>query len=148
MAAINYTPIDELIKRYTEKKQIGLPREVEPFRISESTPLVETNEVQEVVEHTVGDDEVTDTIEVRKENIDVSEELEQTGVKAVTSTKFPSYQNVKLPISDDRVIVGLKSPLNTSLRWLATYALYLLWQAHLQLKVVHGKVVRVMQKRS
>lgn len=132
----NFTAIDDLIKK--QKIPTNPSKESEPIIAkSEDLPL------QEVVEHEITDEQVKPHLQTRHETIKLPPDLKKLGVSAPTTTGFPSYQNVKTPLSDDKVVTGLHAPITSSLRWLATLALYILQQAHLTLKVIHGKVVRV-----
>lgn len=134
----NYTPIDDLIKQ--SKNQISKPKEAEPFS-GKSEKIV----LKEVVEHEPHK-EVKPYIKIRKETAEIPPDLKKLGVSSLAAPKFSNYKNITLPISDDKVIQGLHAPIYSSLRWLATFALYLLQQAHLTLKVVHGRVVRVIKR--
>jgi tRNA threonylcarbamoyladenosine modification (KEOPS) complex Pcc1 subunit len=129
MSAKNYTPLDN---------PVSLPKEAEPV-------LQKEIEYQEAVEHEPSP-EVTPYVQKRAETIKLPPDLKKMGVQASSTSQTTSYQNVKIPISDDKVIIGMKAPINSSLRWLATLALYLLHQAHLSLKVVHGHAVRIFKK--
>ncbi len=134
----NFTPIDDIV----EKNQISYSssfKEAEPVFAKN-----EDNNMQEVVEHEP-EDEVKPFLGIRAETIELPPDLKKLGVQSSSSSsKFQSYTNIKLPISDDKVISGLHAPITSSLRWLATLAFYLLKKAHLSLKKVHGKVVRVV----
>ena len=44
-----------------------------------------------------------------------------------------------------KIVVGQKAPITWSIRWLAAFDLYILAQAHLGLKVVRGRVIRVLK---
>lgn len=57
-----------------------------------------------------------------------------------TTTALPQ---VILPISDQQVVVGLHTQVILSLRWLATWCIRRLKKAHIVLKTIHGKIVRV-----
>ncbi|MCX7997001.1 MAG: hypothetical protein N2691_04620 [Patescibacteria group bacterium] len=103
--------------------------------------------MQEAVEHEIHDAEVAQFIQSKRENIRLSPDLASHGLKAVTHTNFPAYQNVKIPISDDQVLEGIKQPISDSMRWLAEYAKFLLWQAHISIKKVRGKTIRIVQKK-
>ena len=129
--AKNFTPIDDLVN------QISLPKEVEPIG-------AEKFEIKEVVEHKA-EEEVRPFVSPRQETIELPPDLKKMGLQSTSSSQFSSYQNIKLPISDEKVVVGLHAPVTTSLRWLATLAVYLLARVHLGLKVVHGKVIRVLR---
>ena len=102
-------------------------------------------EYQEVIEHEPSQ-EVAPYIQKRAETIKLPPDLKKMGVQASSTSQTTGYQNVRIPISDDKVLVGMKAPITSSLRWLATFALYLLHQAHLSLKVIHGHAVRIFKK--
>jgi hypothetical protein len=135
----NYTPVDHLLKKHQEA--VSLHKEAEPF----APRQVENYQIQEVVEHEPPQ-EVKDHVDVRKETVKLSDDLKKMGIQAVDTTKFPSFQSIKLPISDEKVYNGLHAPVYSSLRWLATFALYLLQQSHVTLKQVHGKVIRIIKR--
>jgi len=136
----NYTPIDDLIKKNQQKDVASLPtKEAEPI------PKKKDIEFKELKEQEL-EEEVKPHLIKREETIKLSSDIQKLGLKPVPTTQFPQYQIVKLPISDDKIITGLHAPATSSLRWLATLALYLLQQAHLSLKVIHGKVVRVLKR--
>lgn len=140
----NFTPIDDLVKKYKQARPElagGFSKESEPIIAKqESVP----QQLQETVEHRP-EEELSTYVVPRAETIDIPPDLKQFGLQPATTTQFPSYQNVKLPLSDEKIVVGLHAPVTSSLRWLATLALYLLRQAHLGLKTIHGKVIRVIQ---
>ena len=139
MTQKNYTPIDDLIKKWPQNDIISLPsKEAEPI-------LKKEIEFKEAKEKEV-EEEVRPHIIKREETIKLPPDIEKLGLKPIPTTQFPQYQTVKLPISDEKIITGLSAPVSSSLRWLATLALYLLQQAHLSLKVIHGRVVRVLRR--
>lgn len=53
---------------------------------------------------------------------------------------------VQLPLSDDAVIRGLHAQVASSILWLASWCIRKLKKAHILLKIVHGKVVRVNEQ--
>lgn len=139
--ANNFTNIDDLIRKYQGSKiddneRISLPKEAEPIN--------KEFEVKEVVEHKV-EDEVRPFISPREDTIELPPDLKKLGLQETSSSQFSSYQNIKLPISDEKIVVGLHAPITSSIRWLATFAVYLLARVHLGLKVIHGKVIRVLR---
>ena len=98
-------------------------------------------------EHEVNDEEVKKFVDINKENLEIDPELKKAGVQVVNSqAQYPPHLSYPLPVSDEKVVAGLKSPINTSIRWLAELSVFLLRQAHIGLKKVHGKVVRVIRK--
>jgi hypothetical protein len=137
----NFTAIDDLVRKYKGSKiddgRVSLPKEAEPVS-------AEKFEIKEVIEHKV-EEEVRPFISPRQDTIELPPDLKQLGLQPATTTQFPAYQNIHLPITDEKVIVGLHAPITSSLRWLATLAVYLLARVHLGLKVVHGKVIRVFR---
>lgn len=58
----------------------------------------------------------------------------------VATTTLPP---VTLPISDKQVVTGLGGQITSALSWLAVWCVKKLKKAHLALKVVHGKIMRV-----
>lgn len=134
----NFTDISDLTK-----KQNTHP--ISPSKEGEPAKMNEFSQLQEVTEHEPQHEEVKQHVQVRAETIELPPDLKKMGLQPVNQTQFPTYQNVKLPISDDKVISGQKAPVTSSLRWLSTLALYMLKMAHIQLKTIHGKVVRVVK---
>ncbi len=128
----NYTPIPT---------SSGILKESEPI-----TTSPEIYEIREEEEHQI-DEEAKPYIGIKPQSIELPPDLQRLGIKSTppTLSNGQSYQSVKLPISDDKVLVGLRAPVSSSFRWLATLALYILRHAHLGLKVVHGKVIRVLR---
>jgi hypothetical protein len=75
------------------------------------------------------------------------EDLRKAGVKpSLGKIKIPESERLKFPISDEVLWNGLHSPVNTSLRWLSEYLLYVLKKFGLRLEKKNGKVVRVYGK--
>ncbi|MBI5127297.1 hypothetical protein HZA76_02465 [Candidatus Roizmanbacteria bacterium] len=132
----NFTAITELVEKH-KKSQVSLPKEAEPL-------AAEKFEIKEVVEHKV-EDEVRPYVSPRQDTIELPPDLKKMGLHATSSTQFSSYQNIKLPLSDEKIVVGMHAPVTSSIRWLAAFAIYLLARVHLGLKVVHGKVIRVLR---
>lgn len=140
----NYTDITYLIKKYKEEvaaeEYAPSSKEIEPAAASPE-PLL----IQRVVEHEP-QKEVSGYVQHRKENIEVPPDLVKMGVAAKQTTTFPAYENIKLPLSDEKIIIGLKQPISSSFRWISELAIYILKTMHLTLKRVHGKLVRVISK--
>ncbi len=130
----NFTAIDDLLKK---NKNVSLPKEAEPI-------TSEKFEIEEPVEDKV-EEEVRPFVSSRAETIELPPDLKALGLQAVPHSKFPKYKNIKLPLSDEKIVVGKKAPITSSIRWLAEFALFILAQAHLGLKVVHGRVIRVLK---
>jgi len=139
MVAKNFTPIDDLIKKY-RGISVGLTKEHEPTPIKNT----EVTGVQEIAEQKI-EEETRPYLQPRAETIELPPDLKKIGLQPASPTQFSRYQNIKLPISDEKIVVGLHAPIASSFRWLATLAVYVLQQAHLGLKTIHGKVVRVFR---
>jgi len=137
MTIQNYTAIDDVIKKNIPSP-ISLPKEIEPVPQQEI-------EIQEMVEHEP-EKEVAPYINKHAETIQLPPDLKKLGVQSSTTSQFSSYQNIKTPLADDKIISGMHAPISSSLRWLATLALYILKRAHLGLKIVHGHVVRFIRR--
>ena len=97
-----------------------------------------------MVEHKV-EEEVRPFVSPRSETIELPPDLKKLGLQQAGQSQFLNYKNIKLPLTDEKIAVGLHAPVTSSLRWLAEFAVYLLAQAHLGLKIIHGKVVRVLR---
>lgn len=139
MATKNYTPIDDLIKKWKSPMTGNYTKEAEPLPRRQ-----EVAHLQEAVEHEPSV-EVKPFVQPRQETIKLPTDLQMIGLQPVKTTQFPSYKNVKLPISDEKIVAGLHEPITSSKRWLSELAFYLLRQAHLTLRTVHGKVIRVIK---
>ncbi len=138
MSTKNYTTVDDLLDETKNKDKVSFPKEAEPI-------AAEKFEIKEVGENNL-EEEVRPFISPRSETIELPPDLKKLGLQAVSNSKFSGYKNIKLPLSDEKIMVGQKAPITSSIRWLATFALYILAQAHLGLKVVHGHVIRVLKK--
>lgn len=135
----NFTAIEDILKK--NKKAISAGSVTHSKEVE---PTADFSQIKEVVEHEP-EKEVEKFVTPRAETISLPPELKNLGLQAASTTKFPTYKNLKLPISDEKIVVGLRAPVTSSLRWLATFAAYLLAQAHLVLKTVHGRVIRVIR---
>lgn len=164
MAATNYTPIDNLLPQTTSisatppkpktlnlhvKKTTPAPIPSTPPPVTkESEPYAKSNEIiqfEEPLEKQLPED-LKPYVDVRKEKMEISEELKKIGLKEADPSLFKDIGDIKLPISDDKVMMGTHAPITSAFRWLATFALYLLRRSHLTLKTIHGRVVRVIKK--
>ncbi len=139
MTIKNYTPINHLIEK-VKKEEVASARP----QTKEAEPISKAPEIimEEVVEHRP-EKEVAPFVKPRAETIKLPPDLKKIGARVTSTTRFPAKKIIQLPISDDKILVGLHAPITSSLRWLATLALYILKKAHLSLKKIHGKVVRV-----
>lgn len=155
MTALNHTPLDtnKLIPPSFRPSPEAAPVRVEiPMPVTEAAPAAETAPQPEQQEQTVErvaelqPADVSQYVQEKKDDIEVPPELQKHGLKPVPSTQSVPYQNIQLPLSDEKVLEGLDKPVTSSYRWLAELAKFMLFQAHLQLKKVHGRVVRVIKR--
>lgn len=86
-------------------------------------------------------------VEIIKDTIELPPDVKKLGVTqtgpstpVIISNPLPQ---VTLPISDQTVVVGLHAQILSSLRWLAIWCIRRLKKAHIALKEIHGKIVRV-----
>ncbi len=136
----NYTPL--LIDKIKKRKSFvaGSSKEGEPVSLEQ--PGVEYS-AEDLPEKSAEKKETEVLIEERQEEIRIDEDLKKAGLRPIqTSIKFDT-QRLKFPISDEKIWEGLHAPVDTSLRWLAEFAVYILRKFNLKLKKVNGKVVRV-----
>ena len=116
----------------------GLQKEQEPFVNSE------TGTIEEVY----SDIELEPSLEAigvtkKSETIQLPSDVARMGVQAVGPTQPVVFTGViKLPLTDDQIIVGLHAQIISSLRWLAEWCLRQLKKAHIHLKSMGGKTVR------
>ncbi len=87
--------------------------------------------------------EVVEYIKKQEESIKVPEALKNIGVSAGVDEDIP-MGGPTLPISDKKIVIGLKQPINSSVRWLAELALFILKQAHYTVKVINGHIRRII----
>lgn len=82
---------------------------------------------------------------VRKETIEIPPAVRKLGVKPVgPATPVPTTPTVVLPLSDQQIVAA--GPVTAAISWLAAWCLRQLKKAHLVLKKVHGKIIRVVIK--
>lgn len=141
MVLKNFTPLNPgLINKKQANNYVSRPKETESAVKTE-----EKYDYNEVVEHEP-EEEIKSFVSPRAETISLPPDLKKLGLQPAGSSQFTTYQNVKLPISDDKVLVGIHQPITSSFRWLATLAIYILKRAHLALRTVGGKTVRIIKK--
>lgn len=105
---------------------------------------IQKKEAQKIVEHEIQDKEVQKYVQQRPQTPQVPPQLQKAGVQTIDRKKFPNYRKVELPIPDEEVVKGQKSPEDSSFRWLAEYCNYVLKKAHIKLKNVNGRLRRVL----
>jgi hypothetical protein len=81
------------------------------------------------------------------ETIELPPDVKQLGgtspVPPPITNNTKTVSNVVLPIPDQMVIKGLHENVTSAFKWLSVWCIKKLQKAHLALKVVHGKIIRV-----
>lgn len=81
------------------------------------------------------------------EEIELPPSVKQMGVtKVETEVNLPQVAPVSVPLADDQIVKSTGASVWASLTWLAQWCLRQLKKAHVKLKKVHGKIVRVVTK--
>lgn len=144
---MNYTPLDTVDDINDEmdfpKAFSGSHKETEPMG---KNLAVETIDAAQEQQPEKGIEDEQQYITEKKVELEISEDLRTIGLQTADPGKFPTIENVTLPVSDDKVIIWQKAPITSPRRWLSTLATYILSGAHLTLRVVHGHVVRVFRR--
>ena len=141
--AQNYTSIDGLVQKHNEMKY-GAGSISKEFDIP--TPSLEIDELEKPTEQKTSLGETNEYVTPHTETINLPPDLKKIGVKTEDEDQFKEAMNkVKLPISDDRIMEDLKASPSESRRWFATILLYILERAHLTLRKVGTKVVRIFK---
>ena len=143
MAVQNYTPIDELVKKHNEMKY-GSGSMSKEFDVPAST--VEANESGKETEQEIVSEDVEKYVIPKSDTIHLPPDLKKLGMTANDDSLFKAaLDKIKLPISDDKIMEDLQAPPSESKRWFATILLYILERAHMTLKKVGTKVVRIFK---
>lgn len=146
MTPLNYTDITLLVKKAQDvfdASTWGRHEAAEPFPTPKETPT--HIEVHEIVEHQP-DADVQEYVEQTASEVAIPADLQEIGVQSTHVVQYPHVKEIHVPLSDDKILGGLKKPLDSGLRWLAEFCKHLLWKAHIRLKVAHGKAERVFEK--
>jgi hypothetical protein len=80
------------------------------------------------------------------ENIELDPQLKKAGLQAIDISSLSPFQRIQLPLSDEKIMEGKQKSVTSSWRWLAEFAFFMLGQAHITLKKIHGKVIRVLKR--
>jgi len=144
MAMNNHTPINDIIKKYHEMRYAAHSPAKE-FDIP--APIIEKNQEELSPEVEPSLQEQTPYITPQPKSIKLPPELKKLGIQTPdTNEQFKSaLYKIKLPISDEKIMADLKASPAESKRWYATILLYALQMAHLSLRRVGSKVVRVFK---
>lgn len=142
MSSQNHTPIDELVKKHNEMKY-GVGSSSKEADLPGSS--IEIEQVEAPVEKQTTED-VETYVTPTDASIKLPPNLKKVGIKSVEDDLFKETLNkIKLPISDEKIMQDLQAPPSESKRWFATILLYILERAHLTLRRVGTKVVRIFK---
>lgn len=159
----NFTPIDFLLNQATSLQpnssissseqqspanpiSTGSVEKTEPIggRIIESKPIAE---IQEGAKNEQPQQSNTqDYIQVNSSIPTIPADVAAAGVEVSPSAQDVLQPVLELPLPDEKIPVALKKPVSSGIRWIAEICVYMLRKAHLQLKTIHGKVMRVAAK--
>lgn len=89
--------------------------------------------------------EVAKYIQKQDPTVELDEVLRQAGLTKGQDEELTVPDGPHLLLDDSQIVYGLKQPVNSSLRWLATLMLYLLEQSHYTIRTVKGQVQRVFK---
>jgi hypothetical protein len=85
-----------------------------------------------------------------KDTIELPPDVKKLGIthagSSVPVTATVTVPQVILPISDSQVVLGLHANVGNAISWLAAWCVKKLKKAHVTLKVIHGKIIRVRVK--
>ncbi|MBM3283955.1 hypothetical protein FJY90_06995 [Candidatus Gottesmanbacteria bacterium] len=136
---------------------------------STTTPSINTSSTAKSVPSISKEQEMAyaplETVQAVLHEIEIPEEVEKAGVKSIgetielppdvkklgvapagISTTLPStttLPQIVLPLSDQNVFIGLHAKVTSALRWLAIWCIRKLKKAHITLKLIHGKIIRI-----
>ena len=147
--SLNYTPLDS-IDEETIDEDDGLNPTAISSSHKESEPMgksltIEAGDAKQEEKTETNAEEVS-AQQSKEETMEISDDLKKIGLQVVDPVKFPTIDNVKLPISDENVMKWEKAPITSPRRWMSTLGIYILTRAHLALRIVHGHVVRVFRR--
>ena len=81
------------------------------------------------------------------ETIELPPDIKKLGVtpsgSSVPVSASQTLPKIVLPISDQQVVTGLHISITSALKWLSIWCIRKLQKAHIALKVIHGKIIRV-----
>jgi len=139
----NFTPITHLIPKLNQS-QTSHPTG------PESEPL--NNHLSEKITVVEKKDQISNTssVNIQENNVKASpiDKNKKLTIQPSTqkSNQFSRLYDIKTPIADDKVLSGKNAPVTSSIRWLSELAIYILRKAHIKIKRIGGKAVRVMSR--
>jgi len=122
----------------------GATKESGPSRSSQEVGSEQETPAEQSAESSPEEEKKKETIRHKKETPDIHPEAAKAGLQvAPSASQFPTIYDVKVPVyKDEQIVDNLQQNFWTGARWLAELCKYILWQAHIKLRKVGGKVVR------
>jgi hypothetical protein len=122
----------------------GATKESGPSRSSQEMGSEQKIAEEQSVEVSQEEEKKKETIRHKKETPDIHPEAAKAGLQvAPSASQFPTIYDIKVPVyKDEQIVDNLQKNFWTGARWLAELCKYILWQAHIKLRKVGGKVVR------
>ncbi|MGB4966064.1 MAG: hypothetical protein WBO77_03075 [Microgenomates group bacterium] len=148
----NFTSIDFLLNQPAPAQppispiSTGSVEKTEPAggRIIESKPIAE---IQEAAKNEQPQQpNVHDYVQINSSVPTIPADVAAAGVQVAPSVVSANEPLLELPLPDEQIPAALKKPVSSGLRWIAEICLYMLRKAHLKIKTIHGKVMRVADK--
>lgn len=152
----NFTSIDFLLNQATPVSapagvipspiSTGSVEKTEPAggRIIESKPIAE---IQEAAKNEQPQQpNVHDYVQIHSQVPTIPADVAAAGVQVAPAVLSAQEPLLELPLADDKIAPALKKPVSSGIRWIAEICVYMLWKAHMKLKTIHGKVMRVAVK--
>lgn len=159
----NFTPIDFLLNQTTTSQpNPGISNSVQQFpanpistgsvekaepiggRIIESKPIAEIREDSKNEQPSQSN--IQNYVQVSSSVPTIPADVAAAGVEVSVSAHDVLQPVLELPLPDEKIPLALEKPVSSGLRWVAEICLYMLKKAHLKLKTIHGKVMRVSDK--
>lgn len=139
----NFTSIEDLVQEYRAMKY-GAGSQTKEMEMPLSPH--ETHDMQEFSEQETQNAKTYVTSKT-EDSITLPPDLKKIGVTTNDESELfqAALNKIKLPISDEKIMEDLKAPPSESKRWFATILLYILERAHMTLKKIGTKVVRVFK---
>lgn len=139
----NFTSIEDLVREHMAMKY-GAGSQSKEMDIPPSPH--ETHDMQEFSEQETQNAK-THVTSKTDDTITLPPDLKSIGIETNNENELfqATLNKIKLPISDEKIMEDLQAPPSESKRWFATILLYILERAHMTLKKIGKKVVRVFK---
>lgn len=146
----NFTPIESLINQLTSPQSQPTPtgnvEKREPIGAAHLESPTPTEAYTDEQDDKQTQEYIANNVEIKNDIPDIPADVAAAGV-AVSGVQpwGLTPKVVELPLKDEEIPAGLKKPVSSGMRWLAEICVYMLKKAHLKIKQIHGKVMRVKE---